>query len=569
MKISLVMCPIWSIDEPPMATACLAGYLKARGHEVSCHDFSVELYNEISGEDQGTLSQLYITSDWNDRFEDWRVRLDLDDRVDRWARRILAGGPDLVGLTIYDATRETSILLAHALKRHAPRVRVIFGGPSCHDNPALILRAPVDLMVYGEGEETFTEVLARLEKGGGWEDCAGVIYRSGDEAVRTEPRPLISDLDALPFPDFDDFDFALYRSRMLPMFTSRGCYNRCSFCSEKSRWIRYRHCSSDRIVDEMERNVERYGIHHFDLVDSLINGNLNEFARMCDLILERGLSVTWGGKARIHPRMDRSFLEKTHAAGCRLMIFGIESASQKVLNDMDKNVAVSDIRRVIVDCHEVGIKVGAFFVLGYVTETEEDFQQTLDFVKEYHPYMDTIFPGNGLVILKGSPLYEQPEKYGLLLPEETPDGKWRSLDGRNTEPVRRERVARFNRLVTELENQALRREIERLQEEGKTMRRAASKLVGVGERVFAAGDHEAALEIFLRIAQILPDDPVNWNNLGVAFLVFGRMENAEECFTKAVSLKGDFRDAWENLRKLKDLQWGPEGKELRRHGNGL
>jgi anaerobic magnesium-protoporphyrin IX monomethyl ester cyclase len=447
MKISLVMCPIWSIDEPPMATAYLSGQLKSKGYNVFCHDLGLELYNGLDDEDKKKLAQMYLGEDWYNNFNYWKCRFSLDSWVDKWAREILSREPHIVGFTIYDATCQISLLLAAAIKAYSSATIIVFGGPSCTDDDQLILRVPIDFIVYGEGEDTITDLVERIQNGKNWDDCPGIVYRRNGDIVRTKPRGLISNINTIPFPDFEDFELGSYKTRVLPMLTSRGCPNKCSFCSESPRWIRYRFRVAENIVMEMERNAVGYDIRHFDMVDSLINGNLTEFERMCDLLIEKNLDVTWAGKARVHSRMDITFLKKAYAAGCRMMLFGIESASQRVLDHMGKNVKVEDIGNVILNCYEAGIKVGAFFVIGYVSEMDEDFQMTIDFVKRYHKYIDTIFPGSSLYILKGSPLHEDPEKYGLILSEDSPDGRWRSVDGRNTEGVRMERLTIFNRLI--------------------------------------------------------------------------------------------------------------------------
>ena len=139
----------------------------------------------------------------------------------------------------------------------------------------------------------------------------------------------------------------------------------------------------------MKDNVARYGLRHFSMEDSTINGNIREFEKMCDLIISDKLRVTWGGKARIESKMSRDLIRKAYQAGCRGFVFGIESASQRVLDHMRKNVKISDVEKVIINCHEAGIAVGCFFIVGYVNETEEDFEETLQFIRRNHQYIDT------------------------------------------------------------------------------------------------------------------------------------------------------------------------------------
>ena len=170
---------------------------------------------------------------------------------------------------------------------------------------------------------------------------------------------------------------------------------------------------------------------------------------MCDLIIEKKLPVRWGGMARVRPQMDREFLEKAYKAGCRALLFGVESGSQRVKDHMKKNVKIEVEERVIRDCTEVGIHVGAFVLVGYVTESEEDFQATLDFIGRNHRYLGSVYPGMGLNIFPGSELYDRREELGVVLPEEH-GIDWYTKDGKNTLPIRAERQKRLEDFLSKL-----------------------------------------------------------------------------------------------------------------------
>ena len=151
--------------------------------------------------------------------------------------------------------------------------------------------------------------------------------------------------------------------------------------------------------------------------------------------------------------MSPDIIKKAYKAGCRGFVFGIESASQKVLDHMKKNVKISDVETVIINSHNTGISVGCFFIVGYVNETEEDFKETLQFVRRNHQYIDTVYQGSGLHILKGSRLYNKADEYGIILPESSPDGEWCTTDGSNSATIRADRLQRFNDLMKELYHQ--------------------------------------------------------------------------------------------------------------------
>ncbi len=159
---------------------------------------------------------------------------------------------------------------------------------------------------------------------------------------------------------------------------------------------------------------------------------------MCDLIIkDKGLEIFWGGKAAIRPEMTLALLKKMYKAGNRSLVYGVESGSDKVLKDMKKAFTVELAKRVIRETHEAGIAVGIFWIIGFPTENESDFQESLNFLNEVRDYVDSVTPGYGCGILKGSELFTEYKKYGVTFKE---DG-WYSL---STNPsMREERLKRF------------------------------------------------------------------------------------------------------------------------------
>ena len=311
MQICLAMCPIWGLGQPPMSTAYIAGQLKSKGHSVRTFDFGNAFFDSLTEEKRQALSQMYLTADWYNNFERMRKELDLDHHVDLWAEEILRSNPRLVGLSIYHSTLSVSLLLVQAIKTRAPQTAIVFGGPSCDDRK-LILRGPIDFLVHGEGEATITDLADRLETGRALDDCQGMSFLRDGEIVTTPARPLIADINEIPFPDFSGFGVMRYPHRVLPMFTSRGCVNRCSSCTEAPQWGNFWYRTADNIVAELQRQVAHYKPHYVKMVDSLINGSLREFERICYLIIAQGINVQWGGMARINPWMHREFLAKAY-----------------------------------------------------------------------------------------------------------------------------------------------------------------------------------------------------------------------------------------------------------------
>ena len=146
----------------------------------------------------------------------------------------------------------------------------------------------------------------------------------------------------------------------------------------------------------------------------------------------------------LRKEMDRGFFERMRRAGCTSVAYGIESGSQKVLDDMRKNIDINEVKRIIKDTWKAGIQANCFFLIGYPTETEEDFQMSLDFIRENSEFIHSFDQVTGCHIEEDSYLGLNLDKNGIIL---RTDG-WHSQH--STPEVRRERLNRFRELARTL-----------------------------------------------------------------------------------------------------------------------
>ena len=165
---------------------------------------------------------------------------------------------------------------------------------------------------------------------------------------------------------------------------------------------------------------------------------MKELIKMCNIIINEGIDIKWGGKASIRTQMTREVLELMAKAGCTNVQYGIESGSPKVIREMRKGFTVPIAKRVIKDTHEAGINVGCFFLVGFPTETDNDYRETKHFISDIQPYLNHIIPGFGMGILPGSEVHDNPEKFGIKYDEH---GTW--YTEHVTPEIVRERVKDF------------------------------------------------------------------------------------------------------------------------------
>lgn len=468
MRVALVQCPAWGAL-PPLGAASLKAYVEAHGHEARCFDLNIEFYNEfqadkaaleLGGRAYGgpdpwgadSYGQWALDYDrWEDeiRFEPGSVYNDQPLPLGRWADAILASEPDVVGFTTYLTSFASSLQLAAELRRRGPAPFIVFGGPNTgqdREGDIALRTGLVDATVHGEGEASLVDLLDTLARGG---DLAGVrgIGRLVDGApVWTPFRPLIRPLDSLPFPDFTDFDWLDYPNPyLIPIMGTRGCVLQCAFCYETVFWKRFRMKSPRRIVDEIEHQVTTHPLwgqvpegKHFYLMfgDSLVNGHLRTLREMCDLLIERDLGVCWGGQATIDKRMDDEVCRQLKAAGCTGLAVGLESGSQKVLDDMGKRFEVDDAVEVIRRFAEHDMPLTVNVMVGFPTERFRDFVGTIRFLNRTRRWLYQVSNVTSTQMALGSEMFLHPERFGAVIHD---DGSW-SSEATGDERHRRRRL---------------------------------------------------------------------------------------------------------------------------------
>jgi hypothetical protein len=457
MKVALVQCPAWGAL-PPLGPASLKAYLVQHGHDARCFDFNIEFYTEhhrakAAIEQEG---RMYGGPDpWGaDAYGQWGLDYDAAPDIIRfqegsqyqgdealpleaWADRLLADDPDVIGFTTYLTSFAPSLLLARELRRRGCRQLLVLGGPNVardREGDIALRTGLVDAVVHGEGEATLLDLLETLEVGGDLSTVDGIGRLVAGQPVWTPFRPLIRPLDQLPYPDFSDFPWPDYADPYrIPMMGSRGCVLSCSFCYETVYWKRFRMMSPKRIVDEIEHQIARHplradvedGNHKFYVMfgDSLVNGHLRSLREMCDLLIERDLGVNWGGQATVDKRMDDEVCAQLRAAGCTGLAVGLESGSQKVLDDMGKRFEIDDAVDVIRRFHDAGMPLTVNVMVGFPTERRRDFLATVRFLARTRRWLYQVSNVTTTQLALGSELHVYPERFGATI---HPDGSWSS-----------------------------------------------------------------------------------------------------------------------------------------------
>ncbi len=388
------------------------------------------------------LGLLYIGSVLEEEGIDVRI-VPADIKKMDWKdiqQEILAYQPDFIGVTSTTENRFQSFKLIKLAKKTLPGALTILGGPhaSMAAEDCLAHIPELDIVVRGEGEMTMIELCRWHEDGKDFhtlDSVSGVSFRRDSQVQSNPKRPLIKDLDGLPYPAFHLIPFEEYNFKFpvpgkgeLPavnIMSSRGCPFKCNFCATPINWGRnVRMRSPENVIDEIEGQIKQYGVRVIFFFDDTFNVNAKRVEKICDLIIERKLDIYWKCDVRMD-LIDKPLLAKMKEAGLFHLSFGLEAGSERVRNQIiDKNVDVEDFHNLVQWCQELEIIPNVFFIYSHPTETWEEAQETINLIERYGDRIEASIAI--LHIYPGTPLEEMARENGVLPRDFTWAKKYRS-----------------------------------------------------------------------------------------------------------------------------------------------
>ncbi|MFH1190099.1 MAG: radical SAM protein [Candidatus Omnitrophota bacterium] len=303
-------------------------------------------------------------------------------------------------------------------ERCRTRIPLLVGGPS-FPNAADFLKAGCDIVCNGEGEDTICDIADHIAGSGRLDEIKGISYMSEGRVVKNEPRPLIEDVDSIPFPDHSRMDFGKYhdyyiftmRKPYTTMITSRGCPYNCIFCDSHGIWgRRYRARSVENVLAEIDELVKRYGVRYIAFQDDVFGVDSGWADEFCRKLKGRKYDLKW--MCILHPfsfRKDpRGMLKKLKGAGCDLISMGLQSAHPEILKRLNRHPDEPEhIKRLISAARSLDMLSIVGFIFGSPGETRDTIQTSIDFVMKARPNYVKFF---NMVMLPGSQLARE---YGM------------------------------------------------------------------------------------------------------------------------------------------------------------
>jgi len=337
--------------------------------------------------------------------------------------------PDFAGLYSTTFGWRKAQQAAADVRKILPGVFLVVGGPYpvAVQDKCLAECPELDAVVTGEGEYTVVEMLDRLAAATALRPSSvslagilGVAWRDNGHIVLNQPRPLIEDLDALPFPARDllgEADLyipppATYKRRPVAVImTARGCNRRCIYCFQidkyRSRGVRFR--SVENVLAEIELCLAQ-GYREIKFIDDTLAADYDRAMTLAREIKRRGLDFTWFASACVN-QVDKPLLAAFKEAGCWAILFGAESGVQKDLNTIRKGITLEQTRKAVRAAKEAGITVYTPFLFGIPGQTFADGLKSIEFACELDPDIANF---HAVTPFPGTELYDNIDKYGTM-----------------------------------------------------------------------------------------------------------------------------------------------------------
>lgn len=415
--VVIASLPYVETAEPLMAPALLKGVVQTTGLSCTTVDLNIEILHFLkrySLDEQEQVKRWFLYQENTTCNQTIGI---IDALVNYACDRLLAHNPKWICLSLFCHTaKDFAIKFCRQLKRLNSTIQIVVGGNAVFTDEksprpyaTMMRRAKlVDHFIVGDGEEPLYNLLTGSAKG-----------------VNEPAFQVLDQLDQQPFSDYADYDWSLYQVKRVPMYASRGCVRRCTFCDVYKLWQKFKIRDANTVFAEMLHQIDQTGITDFYFRDSLINGSVSEYKRLMRLIAEYNQThdpkIKWTSFFIFRPKtqMPESDWALTAAGGADDLVIGVESLVDSMRYHMRKKFTNADMLFGLQMAEKYKIKITMLLIIGYVNETAQDFEAALQWLEDHKHYAQTaiksINVGGTLTVNDLTDLYQNAEDFDITI----------------------------------------------------------------------------------------------------------------------------------------------------------
>jgi hypothetical protein len=424
LDLLLINLPWWEMNVAPLAPAILKGILEDQSYLVKTRDFNVDLlekfcknnrdkYNDVGNYFVFGLEkyQKFVNDYYNY----------IIDELEKYSFRY-------IGISVFSVyTHKATLELCSLIKERHPEYKIILGGRGAGVNPYLSIMKGLSSV---EKLLTFSQILKKknlIETSilGDGEDALSQFLANDKQADDNNYNVVINKKLEYPFSNFDDYDLGKYTvygdKKQIPVFSSKGCVRDCDFCDVAAQFKRYSAKDGERLAKEMIYLAEKYNLYDFSMADSILNGNLKELKRTCNLLKNYNDTsknkIKWAGNwiARPPGALKREMFDLLRDAGLEAVTIFAESGSYEVLEAINKKTTVEGLYYELEHLQRCGIQATINNVIAHWSESYKNFLEHIDMIIELGPYVANktiveINLGSTFSILDDTPAVTGPAK---------------------------------------------------------------------------------------------------------------------------------------------------------------
>ena len=464
--VVLLQLPMWGPYHPPLALGLLKSSLKHNGISCKTFDLNAHTFSTRGKKYFGLwdLKNSFLEQFWNRQkmvefYRNWRPLMLY------YIAEIKKLNPSVVGCSVFNSSKLFTQIFLEDFKKQYPesKCKFLLGGPGVahfmKNTDELLSCNYIDAVCQDEGEGAIVDYVNAVKNDTGL-PVAGMVYKRNGKILQGPPSIYKGKLDTIPFPDFEDFNLQHYLSRKFPVYVSRGCVNKCNYCSAigfmTNKRYPFRFRSAQRVFDEIVYLKKKYPtLEEIRFASNIDNGKISMLEDFCDLMIESGMNkkIEWTMEnCVIRKEMRKPLYEKLKKAGCTYICYGLESPTKRLLKAVGKSLAVQDgvdFSATIRECKEAGINIVINIMFGLPGETDEDVDYLLKFLEKNKKYLAQINPAIEFCeYYPGASGAANPDAIGVDLSKGSLF--WDSKDGKNTYLKRMERFERATKLAKKL-----------------------------------------------------------------------------------------------------------------------